>query len=69
MKLVRRRPVLLDFGADAGHGGDGDPMSSLILIADDDRESVETLDAALRREGLRTVVADDGHAGETGAHD
>ncbi|WP_313010859.1 response regulator [Brevundimonas sp.] len=35
-------------------------MSSLILIADDDRESVERLDAALRREGLRTVVADDG---------
>jgi two-component system response regulator AdeR len=38
----------------------GGAMSSLILIADDDRESVERLDAALRREGLRTVVADDG---------
>ncbi len=35
-------------------------MSSLILIADDDCESVERLDAALRRDGLRTVVADDG---------
>jgi two-component system response regulator AdeR len=38
----------------------GGAMSSLILIADDDRESVERLDAALRRDGLRTVVADDG---------
>lgn len=35
-------------------------MSSLILIADDASESVEILDAALRREGFRTVVAVDG---------
>jgi len=35
-------------------------MSSLILIADDASESVEILDATLRREGFRTVVAADG---------
>lgn len=35
-------------------------MSSLILIADDAAESVEVLDAALRRDGFRTVVAADG---------
>ena len=35
-------------------------MSSLILIADDASEGVEILDAALRREGFRTVVAADG---------
>ena len=35
-------------------------MSSLILIADDDAESAEALDACLRREGFRTVVASDG---------
>ena len=35
-------------------------MSSLILIADDAAEGVEILDAALRRDGFRTVVAADG---------
>jgi len=35
-------------------------MSRLILIAEDASESVETLDASLRREGFRTVVAIDG---------
>ncbi|RYE54813.1 MAG: response regulator transcription factor, partial [Hyphomicrobiales bacterium] len=57
MKLVRTRPVLLDFD---GRRSDGGAMSSLILIADDDAESVEALDACLRREGFRTVVASDG---------
>ncbi|ANC55200.1 DNA-binding response regulator [Brevundimonas sp. GW460-12-10-14-LB2] len=35
-------------------------MSSLILIADDAAEGVEIMDAALRRDGFRTVVAADG---------
>lgn len=35
-------------------------MSRLILIADADRPRVDALDAVLRREGLRTVVAHDG---------
>ena len=35
-------------------------MSPLILIADDAAEGVEILDAALRRDGFRTVVAADG---------
>ena len=35
-------------------------MSSLILIADDAAEGVEILDAAMRRDGFRTVVAADG---------
>ncbi len=35
-------------------------MSSLILIADDEGEIVEILDAYMRREGFRTVAASDG---------
>jgi two-component system response regulator AdeR len=54
------RPVLLDLDGFWRDGGDGDAMSSLILIADDASEGVEILDAALRREGFRTVVAADG---------
>ena len=35
-------------------------MSSLILIADEDREGADALVVVLRREGLRTVVVEDG---------
>ena len=35
-------------------------MSSLVLIADDEGEIVEILDAYMRREGFRTATASDG---------
>ena len=51
---------MLDLDGVWRDGDVGDAMSSLILIADDASEGVEILDAALRREGFRTVVAADG---------
>jgi two-component system response regulator AdeR len=39
---------------------DGGFMSSLVLIADDEGEIVEILDAYMRREGFRTATASDG---------